>query len=294
MSVCVLGSINWDVFAHVAELPRPGETILSHGLAQSPGGKGLNQAVAAARYGAPTSMIGALGNDVVGGQLRAFIRETGIDDSAIRAFDDAPTGQAFICLADHGENLIVVTAGSNGLLDVAAAGTLPSHARIFLTQFETPIPAIEAFFRAARGVKILNAAPALLEGRHLLALADILIVNETELERFSGHVVRNAADAASAARSLLTGDQTVIVTLGADGALAVDAKTEIPVPGRKAQVVDTVGAGDCFCGVLAAALAEGAELADAMRLANAAASIVVTRPGAASSMPTRAEVTALA
>ena len=293
MSVCVLGSINWDMFAHVADLPRPGETILSHGLAQSPGGKGLNQAVAAARFGAPTRMIGALGKDAVGDQLRAFIREAGIDDSAIRTFDNAPTGQAFICLADHGENLIVVTSGSNGLVDAAAAGAVPD-ARVFLTQFETPLPAIAAFFRAARGTKILNAAPALMEGRHLLALADILIVNETELERFSGHVVRDAADAAPAARSLLTGAQTVIVTLGAEGALAVDAKAEIPVPGRNAKVVDTVGAGDCFCGVLAAALAQGAGLADAMRLANAAASIAVTRPGAAMSMPTRDEVMALA
>src|SRR5260221_8072517 len=142
MAVCVLGSINWDTVAYVGDLPRSGETVLGHRLEQSPGGKGLNQAVAAARFGAATRLIGALGRDVPGAQLRAFIRDSGIDDAQVRDVDGLTTGQAFICLAANAENLIVVTAGSNAALGAADAAS-GQGARVLLTQCETPFPAIE-------------------------------------------------------------------------------------------------------------------------------------------------------
>jgi ribokinase len=296
MAVCVLGSINWDSVAHVADLPRRGETILSHRLTQSPGGKGLNQAVAAARFGAATRLIGAVGKDAAGGQLRAFLRSEGIDDADVRDVEGVPTGQAYICLDANGDNLIVVTQGSNAVVGAAEVATARLHgATVFLAQFEMPLPAIEAFFRAPAamgGTKILNAAPSLLAGKPLLALADIVIVNETELEHLSGHAVGSAQDTAAAAHGLATGDQTVIVTLGPGGAVAVDAKSVNWMPGHAATTIDTVGAGDCFCGVLAAALAGGAGLVPAMRMANAAAALSVGRAGAAQSMPRGGEIRA--
>jgi ribokinase len=293
MAVCVLGSINWDSVAHVAELPRRGETILSHRLTQSPGGKGLNQAVASARFGASTRLIGAVGSDAIGSQLRAILRSEGIDDAGVRTDPDGPTGQAYICLDAKGDNLIVVTPGSNAAVAAAeVAAARLDGATVFLAQFEMPLPAIEAFFRAPAalaGAKILNAAPSLLAGKPLLALADIVIVNETELDHLSG---RSREDIAATARSLVSGSQTVIVTLGAAGAVAVDAQNLITVPGHAMTAIDTVGAGDCFCGVLAAALAGGAGLAAAMRMANAAAALSVGRAGAAQSMPRGEEISA--
>jgi ribokinase len=298
MSVCVLGSINWDIVAHVAALPRRGETILSHRLTQSPGGKGLNQAVAAARFGGSTRLIGALGRDAYGAQLRAFLRAEDIGDADVRDVEGAPTGQAYICLAENGDNQIVVTQGANAAIDAnAVQASVSPNARVFLTQFETPPPVIEAFFRtpaAQAGTKILNAAPALMEGKYLFPLADILIVNETELAHFSGHKIGALDDVVPAARALSSTNQTIIVTLGADGAMAVKAEGANHVPGHAVVAIDTVGAGDCFCGVFAASLAEGAPLAEAMRLANTAAALSVGRFGAAQSMPTRQEVFAFA
>ncbi|HEX4272215.1 MAG TPA: ribokinase [Rhizomicrobium sp.] len=293
MAVCVLGSINWDSVAHVADLPRRGETILSHRLTQSPGGKGLNQAVASARFGAATRLIGAVGKDTVGGQLRAFLRSEGIDDADVRDVEGVPTGQAYICLDANGDNLIVVTQGSNAVVGAAEVATARlDGATVFLAQFEMPLPAIETFFRAPAalgGTKILNAAPSLLAGKSVLALADIVVVNETELEHLSS---RRRGDIAAAARNLIGANQTIIVTLGAGGAVAVDRQSLNAVPGHVVTAVDSVGAGDCFCGVLAAALAGGAGLVPAMRLANAAAALSVGCAGAAQSMPSGEEIRA--
>jgi len=250
--------------------------------------------VAAARYGAATRLIGALGNDSTGAQLREFMRGAGIGDSDVRAVEDIPTGQAYICLAANGDNLIVVTPGSNselGPADIAAARL--EDGRVFLSQFETPFAALEAFFRwpAARaGIKILNAAPALTGGKYLFALADIVIVNQTELEHFSGLPVTGLADIAPAARVLRSANQTVIVTAGREGVVAVDGETVSHVAGHAVTAIDTVGAGDCFCGVLAAALDEGVPMVEALRAANAAAALSVGRRGAAAAMPDRDEV----
>jgi ribokinase len=291
MTVCVLGSINWDTTVHVRDLPRPGETVLGRQLEQSPGGKGLNQAVAAARFGAITRLIGALGQDAPGARLRGFIREAGIDDTLVRDVEGLPTGQAFICLAANAENLIVVTAGSNSALG-AAEGAEGLDARVLLTQCETPLAAIQAFFQGAPGRKLLNAAPAQTEYRAVFPLADILIVNQTELEYFSGRAAKGLEDAVPAARSLRSGAQTVIVTMGPKGAVAVGGDTVDHVPGHAVRAVDTVGAGDCFCGILAAALDEGFSITDAMRIANTGAALSVTRSGAAVSMPQREDVLA--
>ncbi|MCI3132376.1 ribokinase [Phenylobacterium aquaticum] len=299
MSVCVLGGINLDHVATVEALPAPGETVTSSRLERFPGGKAGNQAVAAARAGAATRLLGAVGDDEPGAYLRGFLAEAGVDLRGVITVADAPTGQAFITLDTAGRNSIVVAPGANaryGAAEVAAANL--SGATVFLTQFEATLPAVEALFlspEALGGVKILNAAPALAAGARLLALADILVVNETELARFAGlsQPPADAETAAAAALTLAGPGQAVIATLGGDGAVIVRDGEVMRVPGRRAEVVDTTGAGDCFCGALAARLSAGDDLERAVIYANAAAALSVTRAGAATSSPSQAEVEAL-
>ena len=299
MSVCVLGGVNLDHVAQVAELPRPGETVASRSLAQFPGGKGANQAVAAARLGAKVRLLGAVGQDGAGGVMLNFLGGAGVDVAGVRREADASTGQAFITVDDAARNMIVVAAGANALYGADAANAADlGGAGIILTQFEATLAAIETIFtrpEAAGALKILNTAPALMEGARLLALADILILNETELASFAGLDAEPAApDAAiAAARSLARSGQTVLATLGAAGAVAVRGDEVFRVAGLRQRAVDTTGAGDCFCGALAAALDRGLALAAAMAFANAAAALSVTRAGAAASMPLSAEVEAL-
>ncbi|MDB5466255.1 MAG: ribokinase [Phenylobacterium sp.] len=300
MAVCVLGGVNLDHVVRVEALPRRGETVAGLGLAESPGGKGANQAVAAALAGARTHLLGAVGADAAGARLRDFLRAAGVDVSWLREFADHPTGQAFISVDSQGGNTIVVASGANmAFLGEHVEAAPPPAARVFLTQFEASLSAIEALFRSApaqAGIKILNAAPALVEGARLLALADVVVVNEGELATLAGLPAEpsGAEEAVAAARALARPGQTVLTTLGADGAVAVRYDQVIRTPGRKAAALDTTGAGDCFCGNLAAALSEGASLEIAMRFANAAASISVTRSGAAESMPAQAETQAVA
>ncbi len=293
MSVCVLGSINLDVVCQVAELPAPGETVTALGLSRFSGGKGANQALASACWGAPTALVGAVGADEAGGELLARLAEAGVDVARVRRLAGTPTGQAYIFVSAAGENMIVVVGGANQRVGPADVTALDVAGRgVFLAQLETPVDAIEALFTseaAGNGVRILNAAPALAEGAKLFPLADILIVNETELARYAG-----AGDFASAARRLISrAGQAVIVTLGAEGSMAVDATSVLAAAGRPARVVDTTGAGDCFCGVFAACLSEGAAMADALALANAAASLSTERAGAAVATTLRADVEAL-
>jgi ribokinase len=300
MSVCVLGSINLDIVCTVAELPAPGETVMALGIERFPGGKGANQAVASARWRARTALVGAVGQDEAAEVLLDHLAGAGVDISAIARLADAPTGHAHICVSAAGENMIVVVGGANRAVAAAdiAALDLGRH-RVFLAQLETPLAAIEALFASdagRSGTKILNAAPALDEGKSLFPLADILVVNQAELARYAGAAqsAMSSGDAAIAARRLISRpNQKVVVTLGADGAAAVDANDVRLVQGRPARVVDTTGAGDCFCGILAAALAEGADLAQAMALANAGASLSTERAGAVVAATLRAEVEAL-
>jgi ribokinase len=298
--VVVAGSINMDVVATAERHPRVGETVAGKEVLYFPGGKGANQAVAAAKLGAPTTLIGRLGADAFGRELRSFLAAQSVDLSLVRQTAEAHTGTAIITLADA-DNTIVVVPGANGLVsadDVAAAELAPGD--IAVSQFEIPLPTIAAFFKRARAdgaTTILNPAPARAVDAGLLGLVDILVLNETELGLLAGTELRDTDDPArfaEAARSLRVSDsQTTCVTLGKRGVLALTRGETVIVPGRQVTAIDTTGAGDCFVGALAARLALGASIRDALGYANIAASICVQRMGAAPSMPTAAEVAAI-
>lgn len=295
--VLVAGSINMDVVAMADRHPRIGETVAGKAVRYFPGGKGANQAVSAARLGAPVTLIGRVANDAFGNELRTFLASEGVDISFVQLTSDAHTGTAVITVAD-GDNTIVVIPGANARVcaaDVAAA--MLAKGDIAVSQFEIPLPAIEAFFRRARAAgaaTILNPAPAMDFEPGMLDLVDILVLNETELGVLTKAGLRDSDDDArfiEAARTLQTGNQVICVTLGRRGVLALVNGEPLVIPGRSVKVVDTTGAGDCFVGALAAQLAGGKPLGDALVYANAAASICVQRTGAAPSMPTAAEVT---
>jgi len=298
MSVCVLGSLNLDIVAFVEALPAPGETVMSTRVERFPGGKGANQAVAAARSGARTHLLGAVGRDEPGDVMLAAMRRAGVEIGQVMRIAEAPTGQAYIWVSAAGENSIVVAGGANlavnpQMFDLEAA----ARSRVLLAQLETPIATIEAFFSGAAAgcLRVLNAAPAAEAARRLLPLTDILIVNETELALFAGASKPPEAldDVVAAARGLVARpEQTVVVTLGKAGAVAVGANGRTVIAGRPAKVVDTTGAGDCFCGSLVARLSEDADLSQALQWANAAAALSTERAGAVPSMPTRAQIEA--
>lgn len=291
--VIVLGSINADIVVDVDAFPRAGETVAGRSLHSHPGGKGANQAVAAVRAGARVAMIGAVGADSPGRDALATLQQEGIDCASVRRLDGVPTGTAFILVDASGENSIVVVPGANGVVDGAKSLT----AAVCLAQLETPIASVDAFFAAApQAVKILNAAPALDDAARLFPGIDILVVNETELAVFAKMPTPlEALDALTLAarRLILHTRQVVIVTLGARGALAVSQNGCEFVAAPAVNVVDTTGAGDCFCGVLAAGLATGLVLSDALKRAVLAASLSVERAGALPSMPSLSEIEAL-
>jgi ribokinase len=298
MGVCVLGSINLDNVCRVARLPAPGETLVAESFERFAGGKGANQAVAAAAWGSPTALIGAVGRDEAGDRLLAHLQDRAVNVSAVTRLDGAPTGQAYICVAPSGENTIVVVGGANRAVTashVRAADT--SGYQVFLSQLETPLETIDALFAGAaarEGVTILNAAPAVGAARVLFPLADVVVMNQGELAFFgSAAEATDAMGAVAPARRLISRvGQTIIVTLGAAGALAVTADSHTLVVGRPAQVLDTTGAGDCFCGVLAAALAEGSSIPQALALANQAAAVSTEQAGASVARTLRADVEA--
>jgi ribokinase len=265
-----------------------------------PGGKGANQAVAATRLGASTTLIGRLGQDAFGDELKTFLLAQGIDVSFVRPTAKTHTGTAIITVA-NADNTIVVIPGANALLSAAdVAKPALAAGDVAVSQFEVPQPAIKAFFaraRAAKATTILNPAPAALFERELLDLVDILILNETELGVLAGTELRDTDQQSrfiDAARSLQGADNKVIcVTLGKQGVLALVNGERFSIAGRAVKAVDTTGAGDCFVGAVAAQLAGGNAIQDALAYANAAASICVQRMGAAPSMPTAAEVAAV-
>jgi ribokinase len=295
--IFVAGSINMDVVATAERHPAVGETVVGESVLYFPGGKGANQAVAAAKLGAATSLIGRVGQDAFGGELRAFLARQGVDVSLVRDTADIHTGTAIITLA-NADNTIVVVPGANGLVaaaDIASADL--ARGDIAVSQFEIPLPTIAAFFERARSVgaaTILNPAPACAFGPELLRLVDILVLNETELALLAQCEIRDTDEPAlfvGAARSLRAQSRQIIcVTLGKRGVVALVDDEAVTIAGRAVKAVDTTGAGDCFAGALAAQLAQGAAFRDALGYANAAASICVQRMGAAPSMPTAAEV----
>jgi ribokinase len=298
--VFVAGSINMDVVATADRHPRIGETVAGHAVLYFPGGKGANQAVAAAKLGAPTTLIGRVGRDAFGGQLQTFLAAQGVDLGFVRETPQAHTGTAIITIA-NADNTIVVIPGANGLVG-AADVEAPSLANgdIAVSQFEIPLSAITAFFKRARSAgatTILNPAPAIEFDPAMLDLVDILILNETELGLLTKTGLDDTDDDArfiAAVRSLPAGRRKIIcVTLGKRGVLTLVNDAPLITPGRSVKAVDTTGAGDCFVGAVAAQLAAGKSIGDALNYANGAASISVQRMGAAPSMPTAAEVEAI-
>ncbi|GAA3586613.1 ribokinase [Kribbella ginsengisoli] len=277
--VVVVGSANVDLVLAVQRIPRPGETLLASDLTRGPGGKGANQAVAAARAGASTSFVASLGADDGGALLREALESSGVDLSLVST-SGSPTGTAIITVAADGENSIVVAPSANADLKLSAeASTGISQAKIVLSQLEIPLSTVQAAAEES-AYFILNAAPATDLSDELLAHVDLLVVNETEAEAIAGKDFND----------LLTRVPAAVVTLGADGAVILSRDAaEIRIPGVSVEVVDTTAAGDTFCGVLAATLAAESttprDLTNAVRRANVAASLSVQTAGAIPSVP---------
>jgi len=297
--VFVAGSINMDVVAAADRHPRIGETVAGKQILYFPGGKGANQAVAAAKLGAVTTLIGRVGTDAFGQELKAFLVAQGIDLRFVKDTAQTHTGTAIITVA-NADNTIVVVPGANALVNAEDIGA-PALAKgdIAVSQFEIPLTTIGAFFkraRAAGATTILNPAPAITFGAELLDLVDILILNETELGLLAKTELRESDESARFIETarVLQGerDMIVCVTLGKRGAVALVNGTPLVVEGHAVKAMDTTGAGDCFVGAMAARLAAGKSIRDALSYANMAASICVQRMGAAPSMPTAAEVEA--
>jgi ribokinase len=285
--ITVVGSVNRDLVLHVDHHPVPGETVLGTGHETMPGGKGANQAVAAARLGADVAFVGRVGDDDAGASLAAAFEADGVDTAHLIVDPREPTGLAVITIDAAGENSIVVSPGANGAVseeDVAGASAVLMAATVTLLQLEIPIETVEVAARAADGVVILNAAPAVELPEGLLDAVDVLIVNESELEALTGS--RDPL----AARGLPV--PVTVVTLGADGARVVRSETGMAVGTPIVDVVDTTGAGDTFCGALAAGLDGGSSLEAAVGRAAVAGALSVTALGARSGMPTAAELDA--
>lgn len=272
----------------------PGETIIGHSLKILPGGKGANQAIAAARLGARTIFLSKLGTDFFGEQAEAFLRAEGLATVHLRHAAETPTGMAIITSA-KAENTIVVVPGANGhLAQTDLAGLRVSKGDVLVSQFETSLDVVERFLRMGKeagATSILNPAPARQCSPALLDLPDVIVVNETELAFFMREKRAAPASTLEAARLLRARpSQIVVVTLGSEGALAVHEGREVCVAGHRVDAVDSSGAGDSFVGALAASFLRGAEVGASLRFANAAASICVQRAGASTSMPHLEEV----
>jgi len=281
--VVVVGSANLDLIASLDAIPAPGETVLARDVEQRAGGKGLNQAVAAARAGAATTFVAAVGDDDAAEVLLGAARDAGVDTSLVRR-ESGASGTAWIMVGRDGENAIVVTSAANAALTALtdAERDAVTEAAVVVAQLETPLSAVTEAAEATRGTFVLNAAPASELPRELLRRIDVLVVNEGEAAALSGVEV------------LLERVGAVVVTLGAAGALVADEHGRREVAGVRADVVDTTGAGDTFTGYLAAGLAAGVGLDDAVARAVVAGAIAVERPGAVPSIPTAAEVDARA
>jgi ribokinase len=296
----VVGSINTDLTFRTPRLPRPGETLRGTAFHVGYGGKGANQAVMAARLGGQVTLVGRIGRDVFGdGMLRHLTRE-GIDTVYIKEDVKEPSGTAAIVVDDEARNCILVVPGANGALspeDVRDAASAIRQARGLLCQLEVPTAAVLQAFRLAResGVQtILNPAPAAALPDQLLALTDICVPNETELELLTGRPISEFEQIERTAREIVRrGPPTVLVTLGERGVLVVTADGSEHVPAVPVEAVDPTGAGDAFIGALAVFLAEGRKLVEAVRWACAAAALSVTRMGAQASFPSRADVEGL-
>ncbi|GAB4477524.1 MAG: ribokinase [Anaerolineae bacterium] len=297
MSIIVFGSINMDLTAYAPRLPRPGETLFGRSFITVPGGKGANQAVAAARLGGDVHFVGRVGDDAFGHEVLALVREQGVDMSAVMVTGDARTALAVIAVDDRAENAIIVISGANMTLDqqdVARCVWLLDGARVVLLQQEVPHEANFAVAQEAqrRGVSvILDPAPARELPDEMFPLLDFITPNELEAEALVGFRPTDADSAAQAARMLRDrGVRAAIIKMGAQGAFFDSPDSTGFVPAFPVKAVDTVAAGDAFNGGLAVALAQGYDIEQAVRRGAAAGAVAVTRPGAMPAMPYRHEV----
>jgi ribokinase len=296
--ITVFGSINMDLIATTARLPKPGETVAGTGFSTAAGGKGANQALAARRAGALVRMAGAVGSDSFAEGALALLREAGADLSLTKTVDE-PTGTAHIVVGGDGENVIVVVASANGTVGEedavsAVAGMAPGDT--LMLQLEIPAASVEKALSEAKRQSvrsIINIAPLTADAARLGRMADIVIANETEFELLAGKSGIDGAEREAAMRQLHaeTG-QTVIVTLGAEGVVAIHEGEVHRARGLEIEPVDTVGAGDTFCGYLAASLDAGLAFPEALRRAAVAGSLACLKPGAQPAIPTAAEVAA--
>lgn len=297
--ILVVGSANMDMVIAAPHFPQPGETLAGYGFMTNHGGKGANQAVAAARLGAQVVFVGKVGNDQFGQAMKDMMCQEGIDVSALFAASQAPTGVALITTVPNGENTIIIEPGANAQLtpeDVERAEELFKDAGIVLMQLETPVPTL---IKAAELAKqygayvVLNPAPAPITPLPdaLLQHVDILIPNETEAAAISGTEIATTDDVPVAMERLHSmGIKNVIITLGSKGACASVEGNMVHVEAEKVKAVDTTAAGDTFCGALCTALLQGRDLQGAMRYGCKAAAISVTRRGAQMSMPRKEEI----
>ena len=276
--VCVVGSANLDLVVTTARLPGPGETVGGTSYAEHAGGKGLNQAVAAARAGASCAFCAALGDDGAGDRLTGVLAADGIDDALVQRISNTPTGRALITVDDDAENTIVVVPGANGAIATAP----PPPARVVIAQLEIPVGIVlDSFVHARRAgaITILNPAPAFDVPDELLRNTRIVVPNQHERAQLGG-----------TDRLFSLGVELVITTMGGDGVEIVTPGSRTTVPPFAVEPVDTTGAGDAFCGAFAAALAAGASTDEAVRFGAAAGALATTRAGAVPSLPRRAEI----
>jgi ribokinase len=285
-SLIVLGSANRDYTVVVERHPLPGETVLGGSVVVGTGGKGANQAAAAARAGANPIFVGSVGADSTGTEILAELSAVGVDISHVTKSNE-PTGVALITVSRTGENTIVVAAGANSSLhsdDVTATvSSLATAGSVLLAQLEIPVDAVAAAADVVErqgGRFVLNLSPSISVPVRMLGLADPLVVNETEASELAGSLIDSAPDAEIVAKRLLNSSRSVVITLGGDGGVVADVDGVLHVPSHRVPVLDTTGAGDAFAGALAAALANGAPLRDAVGRGVAAGAKAVQWMGA--------------
>jgi ribokinase len=293
--ITIIGSVNIDLIAKARRLPAPGETVSGHGFSTAAGGKGANQALAATRAGARVALCATVGSDDFAGPATQLLEAAGTDLSRLRTVE-GPTGTAVILVADGGENVIVVIEGANAHLsidDAASAIAAMSPGDTLLMQLEVPLPVIDFALRQARtgGIRtILNIAPMNEEARALAALADIVIANETEFALLVGQPDRARTPVEAMMERQLACNQTIIVTRGAAGVTAAHQGALFAAEALAVDPVDTVGAGDTFCGYLAAGLDAGLDFEAALARAAVAGSLACLKPGAQPAIPFAADV----
>lgn len=298
--IVVIGSSNTDLVIKTQRIPEPGETVLGGVFMMTAGGKGANQAVAAARLGGRTSFVARVGRDMFGERALENYAKDNLNTDFVFVDETVPSGTALITVDGQGENCIVVASGANGALcrrDIDAVRERIAKAKYVLMQLEVPIETVEyaAEVATAEGAKvILNPAPAAPLSSELMRRLYLITPNRTESQLLTGIAVKGWADAEKAADILLrAGVENVVITMGTMGSLLKNATQCVRVPSRRVAAVDTTAAGDVFNGALCVALSEGKSLVAALEFATAASSIAVTRMGAQTSIPTRAEVEAL-